>query len=308
MSSRTAHSFAGMRRYLQISKDRIFMFVEGRDLDPYIYGRICSPVCRAAGKAYEIVVADRLTRGAGGGKDVLTGFFEYLRDNGSLLDVSQPLAKLSMFFLDKDVDDVFRALRPSAHVVYTYYYNIENHLFSEGKLVSSIANAGSVDTNLIEPRIGDPEAWRKDAATLWRDWVVLCLLARKLSLGVPVGYGMKSTINDPVDAPVDAVGLSTLIGSMESKSGLGTLVFRRKLAATYRFVDAVYARSGHDLLFKGKWYSAFALRDLEVAAPLHNKNGAADRLFGALVASIDYDGGWVERFRQPLRDALALLP
>lgn len=306
MKSRTAHSFGGMRRYQQISKTQVFIYVEGRDLDPDVYGRICSPICKEAGAPHEIVVADRIT-GTGGGKNVLTQFFEYLENSGSLVDRSQPLAKLSMFYLDKDVDDVFGKLRLSAHVVYTAYYNIENHLFMQGDLISSIATAGSVDMSLIEARISDAGTWRRVAAASWRDWVVLCLLARKLSLTHPVSYSLNSTINIPADAPVDTTRLATLVASMESWSKLGATVFQRKLAAVYRFVDAIYNRSNHEVIFKGKWYAAFALRELEVASPIHNKNGAAHRLFGALIATTDFNSAWVERFRQPLRETLQLL-
>lgn len=306
MSARTAHSFGGMRRYMQLSGTQTFIFVEGRDLDPDVYGRICGPICRELGKTYEIVVADRIN-GAGGGKGLLTRFFEYLRDNGSLVDRSQPDAKLSMFYFDKDVDDIFRALRASDHVVYTVYYCIENHLFAGGDLVSSLATAGSIDVGVIQARVPNPVLWRSTSAARWREWVALCILARKLRLPHPATYTLSSSINTPADAATDAAGLAACVAQMEIGSGLASADFQQKLAAAYRLVDATYRRAEHDLLFKGKWYWLFVLRELELAYPLFNRHGAQDRLFGSLIATTDFNGPWVNHFRDPLRANLARL-
>lgn len=306
MSSRTAHSFGGMRRYMQISQTQVFLFVEGRDLDPNIYGRICGPVCRDFGKSYEIVLADRIN-GDGGGKGMLTRLFEYLKDGGSLIDRSQHDAKLAMFYLDKDVDDIFQTLRSSDHVVYTIYYCIENHLFTEGDLVSSIATGGSVDVEVIRPRVPDPGLWRRTSAECWREWVALCILARKLAVPHPVSYARPSSINTPADSGTDAAALAACVAQMEAQSGLTSADFRRKLAAAYRLVDSIYRSSRHDLLFKGKWFGLFVQRELELADPLFNRQGATDRLLGSLIATIDFTAPWVQHFREPLRHTLAQL-
>lgn len=291
---------------MQLSRTQTFLFVEGRDLDPDIYGRICGPVCRDLGKTYEIVVADRIV-GDGGGKGILTHFFEHLRDNGSLVDRSQADAKLAMFYLDKDVDDILHALRASDHVVYTVHYCIENHLFAEGDFVSSLATAGSIDVGVIGPRVPNPLLWRSTSALCWREWVALCILARKLSLSYPASYTLSSPINIPADSATDAARLAACVARMEAGSGLAPADFQRKLAAAYRLVDVIYRRANHDLVFKGKWYWLFALRELELAYPIFNRNGAQDRLFGSLIATINFDGPWVQHFRAPLRDALARL-
>lgn len=290
---------------MQLSANQVFIFVEGRDLDPDVYSRICSPLCRAVGKSDEIVIADRIA-GAGGGKGVLTRFFEFLENNASLVDRSQPNTKLAMFYLDKDVDEMFRRLRSSPHVVYTHHYSIENHLFAQGDLISSLAIAGSIDIELLRLRITDPRSWRAGAAQSWVDWVALCLVAAKLHMAHPVSYALRaSEINTPVDSPVDQTALTALVATMQVRSGLGAVAFQRKLSAAYRLVNTVYGRREHDTLFKGKWYVAFAIRALELTATIFNRNGAADRLFGALIATVNFDGAWVEHFRQPLRDALA---
>lgn len=293
---------------MQMSIEQVFIFVEGRDLDPNIYGRICSTVCDEYGKRYEIVVADRIT-GTGGGKQILTQLFEFLTAQGGLLDRSQPDPKLAMFYLDKDVDDIFGALRISQHVVYTPYYCIENHLFCEGDLPSSIANAASLDPRLVETRIPDAQAWRHQAAQGWRDWTALCLAATKLVQTETVSFSRRSTINTPADAPTDPQKLATCISDMQAHTKVAQIKFNQTVAAAYRLVDTVFRQTKHDRLFKGKWYAEFAFRTAEIAAGQapFNRNGFSDRLIGSLMATIDFRQPWVEHFRQPLRTALANL-
>jgi hypothetical protein len=306
MSARTAHSFGGMRRYMQISATRVFVFVEGRDLDPYVYGKLCGPVCSASAMSYEIVIADSLG-GNGGGKAVLIKFFEYLRNNGSLIDRSHADAKLAMFYLDKDVDDVLHTRASSDHVVYTEYYCMENHLFAEGDLVASLAIAGSLDLATVQARVPNAVLWRSTAATRWREWVALCIMAMKLSLTHPASYTRVSSINVPADAVTDAALLGVCVGEMEARSGLVPADFRKTLSACYRFVDAINRRGNHDLLFKGKWYLQFVLRGLEAINPHFNQHGASDRLVGGLIATTDFNAPWSRHFRQPLQNALAAL-
>src|SRR5258708_36078079 len=225
MSSRPGHSHAAMRRYMQMSRGHVYIFVEGRDLDPHVYAKICAPVCKAAGKPHEVVIADRIA-GGGGGKTVLKKLFEYLRDNKSLLARSTPVAKLAMFYLDKDVNDLFGTLIVSDHVVYPPYYNIENHLFHEGDLVSSIAIGGSIDAEVIRKRIPNPGDWRVTAADCWFDWIAVCILARKLSLSHPVSYAFpNSRINSPTNAKVDDGKLKACVAEMRTRAKLSLKEF-----------------------------------------------------------------------------------
>jgi hypothetical protein len=292
-----------------MSRDQVFIFVEGRDLDPFVYGQICGPVCKHQNKTYEIVISDRVSGGSGG-KEVLALLFDNLQASNFLIDRSASDPKLAMFYLDKDVDDLFATPRVSNHIVYTRHYCIENHIFCEGDLPTSIAIAASLDRDVILARMPDPRAWRERAASLWRDWVALCLVARELTLSGPAGYSAnESTINRPADSPVDATCLAAHISDMETRSGLPAADFRTKLTNAENMVDTALRRHEHDSIFKGKWYAKFALREMELASGGNpfNATGAKDRLVGGLIASLDWGNPWVEHFRHPLRTALAAL-
>ncbi len=258
---------------------------------------------------YEIVVADRFSLG-GGGKGILSQFFQLLLGHGALIERSGPYPKLTVFFMDRDADDIFRKLKTSAHVVYTLYNSVENHVFREGDLQGSIAVAASIDVRAIQNQIPNPDAWRLQCARTWRDWIGLCLTAKKLRLTHPASFSKQaSAINGPADAPTDPVSLANCIAGMQALARVPRPSFDRTIAASRRLTDSLFRQLRHDLIFKGKWYTSFAIRDAEIAAggPAFNRRGFEDRLIGALIATIDFDGGWAEHFRAPLRTAIAMI-
>ena len=82
--SRLTHTRSGFRRQMQVSVTPLFVFVEGRDSDPFFYDGVCRSVCSPAQVAYRIVRGDEL--GSGGGKMVLLQFFDYLRTVNNTLE------------------------------------------------------------------------------------------------------------------------------------------------------------------------------------------------------------------------------
>jgi hypothetical protein len=133
--SRLTHSLAGYRRAMQMSRTQIFAFVEGQT-DPYFYDKICEAVCQPSTVSYEIRRAQELPGGTGG-KVALLALYDYLRRMSSLLDNFKGKTTGVLIFLDKDVDDLLRIQRRSEHIVYTKYYDLENHLFIHGNLTEA---------------------------------------------------------------------------------------------------------------------------------------------------------------------------
>jgi hypothetical protein len=307
MTSRIKHSLGGMRRLLQMTAKRVSIFVEGRDLDPNFYSRLCGPVCRERGLPYEIIIADRIT-GGGGGKSALVNFFELLRRKKALLDRTGPISKVVMFYVDKDTDDIFRTKRRSGHVVYTSRFCVENHLFCEGDLAASIATGGSVDLEVLRARIPNPELWRRNAAVRWQEWIALCLTAQKLRLAGQVSYSVN---HSSVDSRVNPANLATCLADLQTRSGKSAPDFNRIITWARNIANRYIRQGEHDLVFKGKWYVVFAMHELEQVAlavvdPI-NLNGAKDRLIGSLIATVRFDDAWAEHFREPLRRAINAL-
>ena len=306
MTTRVGHSLGAMRRLVQMSGKRVLIYVEGRDLDPDFYSRLCRGICLERELAYEIFVADRIA-GDGGGKGVLIRLFEFLRNKGALVDRSGPTSKLVMFYVDKDTDDVFRQRRRSGHIVYTSYYCLENHLFCEGELLAGIATAGSIDLEIVRSRIPDPIQWRRNAAARWRDWIVLCLTAQRLRLPGQASYSVNHAA---VDSNVNPASLVTCQTDLQTRSRLPANQFNRMLAWARNRVDRSIRLGEHDGLFKGKWYLVFVQYELDQIALAHgpiNRNGARDRLMGSLITTLRFGEPWAEHYKEPLRRAIAAL-
>ena len=102
--TRLGHSYGGYLRTMQISSAELFIFVEGRQSDPYFYARICETV-HGLGSRYAICLAEELPGGTGG-KQALLNFYEYLRKRKALLSSLAGQRTASVFFLDKDIDDM----------------------------------------------------------------------------------------------------------------------------------------------------------------------------------------------------------
>ncbi|HEX9990603.1 MAG TPA: DUF4435 domain-containing protein [Chloroflexia bacterium] len=305
--SRLTHSFPGLRRAMQMSRTRLFAFVEGKS-DRYFYGRICRSICEPAGIAFEVSSADIIS-GTGGGKTVLLAFFEYLRQRSSLLDNLHGKTTGSIFFLDKDIDDVLRTQRRSDHLVYTRYYDLENHIFVQGNLISAAAAVAGLDEDWLRLRLGDADLWRLKVAEHWKDWVTFCMFSRKRKIRCRYNYGSASCLNVPPQDPPSAVLKAQHLTALEALSGRTSHQFRRSMRAIASLVDYFYARGYHDHVFRGKWYPELIEEELKAIAgtELLDASGIRNRIVFALLMTIDFEGHWAEYFKEPVRRLIGRL-
>lgn len=296
------HSPEAFRRLIQMSSTRVFVFVEGQDTDAFFFGEVCRPICESLGISYELVRADRIS--ASGGKEALIRCYELLNTAGSLVERSRATPAISMFFLDKDIDDVLCKQVESAHVVYTPFYNVENVLFVHGDVVRAAAAASSFDSARLQRRIPDSATWRRASAQRWIDFVVFCLFAHKHRLPFDCTYRRNvSPLNDPADSIPTPEVIRQKKDELRGCSGFSEAVFARKFGATRRLVERIYNAGKHDLIFNGKWYRNLLEREIEVVAgdEPYNSFGVANGILAALRANLDFGGAWAEHYRAPLR-------
>jgi hypothetical protein len=294
-------------RYMQMSRNTVFAFVEG-PTDPYFYAKVCEAVCAPAGIEFEVCTAEELPSGAGG-KQALLVFFGFLRKRSLLHNDFKGKRTISVFFADKDIDDLARRLKRSDHLVYTAHYQIENHLVAHGDFIEAVAAAAAANPNWIHTNFGDPVAWRSTAAYKWIDWVKLCLFANLRGLGGDCNYGSLSQINRPLHGSVDQHEYTTRLAQLEVRSGLSSRQFKRAFQRLSSKVDRLYASGDHDLVFKGKWYWTMIeaeLRHLAGTKRIH-LNRVQDRLPSAFGITLDFDQPWAERFKRPLRQLISRL-
>lgn len=305
---RLRHSNAGFLRYMQMSSAQVFVFVEGKQADPFFYGQICDSVAKATFLSFEVCTARELPLESGG-KMALFAFFSYLRLQKGLLSTLAGKKTSTLFYVDKDVDDVLRRRKRSAHLVYTEYYDVQNHIFENGDVLRGAAAAASIAPQLLRPALSDPSWWCRQAATKWKDWVKLCMFAKQEDIRCQANYHDYSPINSPPSANVDAQKRRAWISTLREKSELSSAVFETRFASASNRVDTYFRRGEHHKVFKGKWFAHLLADEIKhiMGARPYDSKGLATRLPSAVAATLDFDADWAEYFKAPLDRVISAL-
>ena len=292
---------------MQLSEAALYIFVEGVS-DKYAYSRLADHECKDRRVDYRVVSAEEIGVG-GGGKNVLLGFFDYLRRLGSLVDNFKGRTTVSIFFLDKDIDDLLRTKRRSAHVVYTQHYDIEGYYFIHGDICTAVAASVSLDIGSVRARISDYSSWRRQAASCWKEWVKLCIWSRVCPNGTMSYYGRPaSQVHDRAYGPLTADLYANHLEQLSVASGLPAAEFEACFARLSKRIDRLFSKGEHDQVFKGRWYLPFLLEDIKAIAGSRlfnrNRNGLESRLVSSLQSTINFGEAWAEHFKVPLRAVL----
>jgi hypothetical protein len=305
--SRLVHTRRGFHRAMQISKAELFTFMEGKSVDRYFYGRLCTSVCEPKGTVYEQVIGNQVPPGGSGGKEVLLGFFKYLRRKAALVDTFKGKTTRALFFLDKDIDDLSRMMLRSPHLIYTEFYHLENYLFRFGSLADAAASAASLDRNIIEVGLGDSSNWLNSRAENWHDWITLCVFSKTLKIGGQANYGIVSPLNKPPNSPTDPAARAALIAGIQAASGMAPAAFSQILKRVYRRINRIFRAGQHDRVFKGKWYAFILAQDIKAIAggQPYDERFVQQKLLGSLPVTLDYDAAWSGYFKSRI---VALLP
>lgn len=305
MNSRPKYSFFAYQRKMQMSRKTLFIFVEGFQ-DRYVYSRIAESECQDRGIVYEVVTSYELP-GAGEGKEKLLKFFDRLKRCSMLNDVFKGKSTVSIFFLDKDVDNFSRNRRRSEHVVYTKTYELENYLFMEGELSEAVATSASLDIQTVRAYLGDYAVWRQHAALQWKEWVTICLFSKIHKIGSMTTYQRhKSRINKEAYGSVMANEYKSCLSTLQRWSGLSSREFKHMFTRLARRVDKIYSLGQHDLIFKGKWYTCFLTENVQKIAGTkrHRSKYFQENLISSLAVTLNFQDVWAEHFREPIRRIL----
>lgn len=304
--TKLTYSFSAYRRSMQVSRVPLFVFVEGYK-DRYVYDQIAQCECQRSEVSFNVVTAEEIGMG-GGGKEVLLKFFDYLAAKSSLISNFKGKTTISIFFLDKDVDDILNTRRSSQHIVYTRTYEIENYFFIHGALSEAAAASASIDVQSIRAVVGDYEAWRRLAARSWKMWVTLCLFSKTCSAESMSNYGQRrSLINAGICGPVKSTEYERHLLELQHKSHLPPDEFRHSFRRLCRKVNRIYSAGQHDRIFKGAWYVYFLVEDIQRAAARRSFNSTRleTRLLSSLAVTLNYCDPWAEHFRAPIRRLIA---
>ena len=305
--SRLRHSYAGYLRYMQLSSTDLFVFVEGKQSDPYFYASILKSIpdinCR-----YEICIANQLPGGAGGKQELLV-FFSFLRKRKSLVSLLVGKKTTCIFFLDKDLDDLQHKKRRSQHVVYTEHYDVQNYIFLHGNLLTGAASAASVDPARLQAELSDAPNWCLRVAKFWREWICLCLCVLENNIACEANYRVTSRVQTTLCGPIDNELHANLINNVANRCGLPVVAFRQMLASTTRKVDRYFAKGQHHRVFKGKWFAAILANDIDriMAGQPYDSADLANRLTSSVATTLDFSEPWADYFGNSIRDVIAML-
>jgi len=292
---------------MQVSSTQLFVFVEGKSCDSYFYSQACAA---AVGDVvdYKMVTADTLP-GNWGGKSSLIGFFELLRTRNALVTTLGGPRTASLFFLDKDLDDISRTRKRSRHVVYTRYYDVENYVYEYGDLARGAACAASVDPRTLRANIGDSASWCRRMAANWKDWIALCMRMQASGIQCEANFRRPSPLQSRPCGPVEPAEYSRVTRQIARRAGVPVSQLRQDVAETRVKVDRYFTRNDHHKIFKGKWFAGI-LAD-EVRRILQGvsfcSGGLESRITHCVALTLDFTQSWAEHFRTAILDVAALI-
>ncbi|MFI8448044.1 hypothetical protein [Streptomyces erythrochromogenes] len=287
-----------------MSQTEFFAFVEGVNIDGYVHGGNCDRALSPIGVGYRLSPADELP-GEGGGKTRLKKYYEYLDGRSSLVTNFKGKTTVVVFFLDKDVDDQLGLLISTPHVIYTQFYDVENHVFDEGNVAEAVGAACSLPPNWCREEFGPQGAWQAAAAGLWIDWTRLCFLAKVLKVPGAVNYGRPSPLNTPSHEPADPMLAAKHEGDLRSSYRSATPDHDWHSARST--VETAYSIGNWDNIFKGKWYAQILSSQIQANCPnrIDIKNLAAS-LVKHVAATMSFASAWSISVQKAV-ESLALL-
>jgi len=293
---------SGYIRSLQMSQIQLFAYVEGKESDAFFYGKLCEVVNREHGILRQLRSAKELPTAAGG-KNALLEFHSILRQRAKLISTLNGKKTGILFFVDKDIDDLTRKKCRSQHVIYTNYYDVQNHITRSSKFLESVSSAASVDQYDLEVNPKFSVDWAQNAALRWKDWVKLCIFSKKHNVHNVSGYRVMSEINVPLNGSVDAVKYDQKVAQIKLNYQGSEAEFNLNFAKVDKLVSRYYARREQDKIFKGKWYAALLEMDLrdEFRGRDVHIDKFSQRVNSALAATIDFSGEWILSFLTPIR-------
>ncbi len=286
---------------MQLSSTDLFVFVEGKQSDPYFYAQICKSIPDLRFR-YKIWLAQQLPGGAGG-KQAILSFFTFLRKRKELVSSLGGQKTTCIFFVDKDVDDLQRKRKRSPHVVYTEHYDVANYIFLHGDLQTGAASAASVDPARLSVQLSDAPEWCLQAAKLWREWISICLRMLEDGILCEANYRVLSRVQTRPSEPTNAKLYATLTRDIARRAGLPVAMLRQQLRSTAEKVDRYFSQSLHHRIFKGKWFAHILADEIDrimIGQP-YDHNGLYNRLPCSIAATLDFGEPWADYFRNAIQ-------
>jgi hypothetical protein len=305
--TRLHYSKIGYARLMQISKIQLFVFVEGRQIDSFFYGSLCSSAL-VEKIAFRIVQINQVNGGSGGKQDLIV-FHDFLKKGKLLLSALAEKKTCSLFFADKDVDDILRRKKRSTHFHYTDYYDVQNYLFEHGDLSLAAASAASIDPQILREAIPEPSAWCRSKVLMWKEWVAVCVLVIKNNIHCECSYRRPSDIQIRPCNGVETGKFNSKISMLAGRMHLSEDAVRQSITAIVKKIERLTSDGLHHGFFKGKWYSTIIADEIDriMSGGMYDKSGLSSKIPAALGATLNFDLPWASRLKQKVQNVACLL-
>ncbi len=305
--SRLVHNINAHFKSLQISRNNLFIIIEGKTHDPYFYNEICHIVCK--NKIRFVIIKSQEIKAKAPGKTGLLEYYKYLLKKKKLSSTYKRKKMSIVFFADKDIDDILLIKCKTNHLIYTKYYNIENHLFINGDLIQAIASTASLPRDIIERWITDVNLFLKNTAELWKEWLILCILTKKIGINCEHNYGSHSRIHCKKTGALNKKEYTKYLKKIEKSSKLTSTNFKARLNRIIKLVNSYYNNNNQDLIFKGNWYTSLIKLQLDNQFGIKNyyNNGFEKRLETALLSRMEFNEDWTKDFILPFQKIISWL-
>lgn len=261
---RLSYTRPGFARRVMMSRDRLFVIVEGIDLDSPFYDRVCSSSAKIKDAGYHIWLAQQIKVSAesdgASGKTAVLAHFEYFKKTKQL-DFKSPNGEVRSiaFMLDRDNEDITGGAKRSQHVIYTDMFDVEAEIFFHGNDSKALSTALSIDSKTADHLAAHLGSWVTDLAIIWREWIEWCCIAKATGARCGVGFSNESTINAPKYGPVDPAIRSKEIQVVTRRAKCDTLDFSTKQATVTRRISARHTKGDAAKTVRGKWLPFYLL-------------------------------------------------
>ncbi|MFC1429659.1 hypothetical protein ACEZDB_03195 [Streptacidiphilus sp. N1-3] len=303
---RLTYTRAAFARRILLSQDKLFLVVEGKDMDSRFYDSICSASVSIRTGGYQIWLAEQIrddTTGVGsGGKKAVLSIYEYFKSSRRLTISSSAGKRSIAFMLDRDNEDLTGGRKRSPHVIYTDMFDVEAEAFVHGNPEAALGSLFSLDSASATSLASDISTWIFDLADAWREWITLCCIAKKSGSYCDVGFGKESWINSQRYGPVETQKATAAISKISSKAPVDQATMTALEKAIRSRIKSSYSSSTSHRLVKGKWlapYLIYRVRDHFGSAPIMY-DGTQESAAKFFLSSCDFSAGWTSYYRNKL--------
>ncbi|MFD1155328.1 hypothetical protein ACFQ2U_13005 [Undibacterium aquatile] len=289
---------------MQISRNKLFAYCEGKNIDPFFYGQLLNKACKNESIEYVVNRANQIDSKTGG-KEALKKLFYALKRKKSLKSKFKGKEFNILFFMDKDADCVLKKRIRSDHVIYTELYSVENYIYKYGKLRRAIAISACLDEPIVSTHFSCSKTWVEQKALLWKEWITLCLFSQIYSVNSGCTYGRISIINDSdtckllcnTNRNLYNEQVTRIKNEFLRKTNLQPFEFELKFKRVEMLVEKKIKEKILFSLFKGKWCANILESEVK---DLHsqeiNLDNLGKRIESTLLATLDFSDDWALYF------------